>query len=355
MTPDQKFNRYVKISLVGFVLVFVYYIIADIWLPVTPQARVYHPVVQVAPQINGRITQVLVKNHQRVNAGDILFKIDDAPFKLALAQAELALDDAKLTNQQINSQIAAITAQIEAAKAQLNEQKLLKQRAENLIKQQAISQQQRDNILANYKVSKANLLSLQAQLSEAKLKRGAKGENNLTVRHAQNQIAQAKLNLAYTQVRAVSSGVVANLQLTEGLYAKSGQPLLALVSPQIDLIADFREKSLLNMHPGSLAKITFDSRPGAVFNAHISSFEAGVSDGQLTANGLLTETEKSNRWVRDAQRQRIHLQLTDNQADVLNQLQSGARATVQLLPQSSVGQWLGSVQIRFISWLHFIY
>ena len=39
MTPDQKFARYVRLSLVGFILVFLYYVIADIWLPVTPQAQ----------------------------------------------------------------------------------------------------------------------------------------------------------------------------------------------------------------------------------------------------------------------------------------------------------------------------
>ena len=79
-----------------------------------------------------------------------------------------------------------------------------------------------------------------------------------------------------------------------------------------------------------------------------------MSDGQLSANGLLSTTETSNRWVRDAQRQRIHLQLSTNETLLAN-MPSGARATVQLLPDSWFGQWLGSMQIRFISWLHYIY
>jgi len=36
MTPDQKFARYDKVSLAGFIVVFFYYIVADVWLPVTP-------------------------------------------------------------------------------------------------------------------------------------------------------------------------------------------------------------------------------------------------------------------------------------------------------------------------------
>jgi len=84
MTPDQKFARYVKISLVGFILLFIYFVVADLYLPVTPQARVYHPVVQVTPQVSGRVNQVLVDNNQAVKKGETLFLIEVAPFQLAV-------------------------------------------------------------------------------------------------------------------------------------------------------------------------------------------------------------------------------------------------------------------------------
>ena len=128
---------------------------------------------------------------------------------------------------------------------------------------------------------------------------------------------------------------------------------MAVVANKADLVADFREKSLVHVQVGSRAKVSFDALPGKVFNAKIISFEAGVSDGQLNANGLLSATESSNRWVRDAQRQRIHLQL--EQHDMLAKFPSGARATVQLLPESSIGSWFAGMQIRLISVLHFIY
>ena len=104
----------------------------------------------------------------------------------------------------------------------------------------------------------------------------------------------------------------------------------------------------------SIAKVVFDSRPGEVYDAHIASFEAGVSDGQLSANGKLSVTETSNRWVRDAQRQRVHIVLQENE-NLIEGMPSGARATVQLLPESTLGQWFGTLQINAISWLHYIY
>tara|TARA_R110002167_G_C12701790_1_gene653629 strand:- start:6239 stop:7303 length:1065 start_codon:yes stop_codon:yes gene_type:complete len=354
MTPDQKFARYVKCSLVGFILIFIYYVIADIWFPVTPQARVYHSVVQIAPQIGGRVTNVVMSNNQAVEADDLLFEIDNSSYLLVYEQAKLAYDDAKLLNQRLDTNIKVLEAQISAAKAKQHEQKLLKNRGEKLYKQNSISEQNLESIRANFEASESSVTAFEAQLSAAILDRGDSGDNNLALRHAANQLAKAELNLSYTKVRALSGGVVANLQLLDGAYASTGTPLLAIVANKADLVADFREKSLLNMRIGSLAKVVFDSRPGEVYDAKIVSFEAGVSDGQLSANGLLSTTETSNRWVRDAQRQRIHLQLSTNETLLAN-MPSGARATVQLLPDSWFGQWLGSMQIRFISWLHYIY
>ncbi|MEL0634205.1 HlyD family secretion protein [Pseudoalteromonas carrageenovora] len=354
MTPDQKFARYVRFSLIGFIFVFIYYLVADMVLPVTPQARVYHPVVQISPQISGRVTSVEVSNNQTVKAGDVLFSLDQDPYILAKEQAQLALDDAKLQNKRLDTNVKALEAQISAAKAKQHEQALLKSRGEKLFKQKSISEQELESIRANFQASKSNVAALEAQLAEAMLARGESGSQNLAMRHGANQLAQAELNLSYTQVRALSDGTVANLQLLDGAYALAGQPLLAIVAKKADLVADFREKSLSNMKPGSKALVVFDSRPGEVYEAILDTFEAGVSSGQLSANGLLSTTETSNRWVRDAQRQRIHLKLTDHQ-DLIANMPSGSRATVQLLPQSSIGQWFGSIQIRLISWLHYIY
>ena len=354
MTPEQKFTRYVRCSLIAFICVFIYYLIADIFLPVTPQARVYHSVVQISPQVNGRITEVAVENNQAVKTGDLLFSIDQGPYLLALEQAQLALADARLQNKRFDTNIKAIKAQISASKAKLHEQKLSKERGQKLYKQGTLSEQDLEGLVANYEVSKAEQAALKAELSEAILARGELGDNNLALRHAINQVSQAKLNLSYTQVRALSDGVVTNLQLLDGAYASVGKPLLAVVAKKADLVADFREKSLMNMHQDSLARVVFDSRPGKVYQAKISNFEAGVSSGQLNADGSLKTTETSTRWVRDAQRQRIHF-IVEGNKEFMSFLPSGARATVQLLPDNLIGQWFGAVQIHIISWLHYIY
>jgi multidrug resistance efflux pump len=65
----------------------------------------------------------------------------------------------------------------------------------------------------------------------------------------------------------------------------------------------------------------FDALPGHVFRAHVTSSDAGVLAGQEAVNGELSQPETSNRWVRDAQRMRIHVALDET----LTSLPTGAR------------------------------
>ena len=58
-------------------------------MPMTPQARVYHQVTQISPQINGPINEVLVKNNQTVKEGQVLFIIDETPYLIALEKAQI--------------------------------------------------------------------------------------------------------------------------------------------------------------------------------------------------------------------------------------------------------------------------
>ncbi len=75
------------------------------------------------------------------------------------------------------------------------------------------------------------------------------------------------------------------------------------------------------------AAVVFDALPGQVFPAHVTSSDAGILAGQEAVNGQLSQPEQSTRWVRDAQRMRIHVAL-DQPLD--KPLPTGARATVQL-------------------------
>ena len=353
-TPDETFARYVKLALVVFAACFIYFVVADIRMPLTPQARVYHKVTQISPQLNGPIIKVLVSNNQDVKKGQVLFEIDDTPFNIALEKAQIELANVAQENAQIDAQVDAIKAKLAAASAIFDERKGEYQRLNTLVESNVVSQQDVDKANAELKSAEANLSALKAELNQQLVARGERGDHNLKYREARNALNRAELNLAYTRIKAPHEGIMANMQVTKGTYAKQSVPLASVVDNKLDLVADFREKSLTSVEKGVRAKVVFDAIPGKVFAAQVEDFEAGVSDGQLSANGKLAAVEKSNRWVRDAQRQRVHISLDESEAP-LNRLTSGARATVQIVPNSPIESFVANVQIRFISLLHYVY
>lgn len=354
MTPDQIFKRWVQGALAVFVIAFGYFIFADIWMPLSTQARLMHPVVAVAPDVSGQVTQVLVQNNQPVKAGDTLFTLDQRAYVLAVDKAELALEAAKQENVQLDAAIAAARAGVAAYLASADELELEVKRLRQLIGSKSVSQQLLDQTQANYTGALAQLEAAKAQVNELVVRRGETGEGNLLLRQAANALANAQLNLQYTEARAKVDGVISNLQLVAGNYATAGKAVAALVAAQADIVADFREKSLMKVSVGTKASIIFDSLPGQVFAATVVSVDAGIKDGQLPADGSLANPENSDRWVRDAQYLRLHLGLNGSE-QVLAALPSGARATVQLYPSDGPARWLGQMQARFVSLLHYIY
>lgn len=353
MTPEQRFNRWVQFALLVFALAFGYFIIADTHMPLTPESRLLRPVLPVAAQVSGRVIAVAVHANQHVEPGQLLFTLDDRAFRLAVSKAILAQEQAGRENAELDAQIASAEADVQSARIEADNLQRDVGRYEALSVSQSIPAQTRDQTRAKYRGALAAIAAAGARLNQLRTLRGAAGEGNLQLRQARNDLAEAQLALDYTQVRATSAGVVTNLQLVAGDYAVAGGAVLALVGDQGDLVADFREKSLRGALPGTLALVSFDALPGQVFSAHVSSHEAGIGDGQYLANGTLAEPEVSDRWVRDAQRMRIHVAL-DQWPERL--MPTGARATVQLLPGGNpVVHALGAMQIGLVSMVHYVY
>lgn len=353
MTADEKFAKWVKRALVAFIALFAYFLWADLALPLTPQAMVTRVVTQVAPQVDGTVEQVLVKNNQYVEQGDPLFTIDSRPFRLQLQQAELALQQAQQSNHQLDAQIRVAQAQLKSARATADEQSREAQRINDLVEEGSTSQQAFDQAHSAALQAQANVEAMLSELERLRVQRGEPDNaKNLLIQQAKNAVDNAKLNLSYSTVRAQHAGRISNLKLSEGVYARQGVPLLALVSPHADIVADFREKNLRHVVPGQRALVVFDAEPGTVYRATINSIDAGVTAGQLSADGALAQPITSNRWVRDAQRLRVHLSLKQGEQ---NNRPAGARATVQIVPENTVKAAIAQAQVRLLGWLHYIY
>ncbi|MGY4879086.1 HlyD family secretion protein [Vreelandella aquamarina] len=353
MSPDQRFTRWVKIALTMFFLLFIYFLLADSFMPMTPEARAMRPVTRIAPELSGPVQDVVVRDHQTVQKGDVLFRLDPAPFHIAHTQARLKREQAEQENARLAAELEAARAAFTSAQATFEERRAERRRGEALVGRQGISRQQYEQQVAAEHTAQAAVASAQARIESLEVQLGAEGDDNLRLRQADNTLEKAALDVERSVVKAPESGKVTNLQLQPGHYVQAGQPVVALVASSVDVVADFREKSLRHIAIGDEASVVFDALPGRVFAGHVSAFDAGTRAGQQSADGQLVDIPASDRWIRDAQRARIHVALDDPLTELPP---SGARATVQLVPgEYALARPFAWLQSHFISWLHYVY
>lgn len=353
MTPDGRFRMWMFGSLALIGAAFVYYLIADIHMPLSPEARLTYHVTQVAPEVSGRVVDVRVRNNQEVLRGQLLFRIDPDTYRTAVRQAELQVEQALEDNSQLDAAVAASAAEVRRAQAQRDDAERELRRFRELIDARYVSHSELDQSQARRDVASASLQAARASLNAARVQRGDDGDRSLRLRRARNLLANAQLDLRRSEVFALAPGIVSNMRLVPGTYAQAGAPKLALISTTPNLQADFREKALLHVRRGTRAQVAFDAFPGRLFDAEVTSLDAGVARGQIDPDGRLAAPDQNDRWVRDAERVRVNLRLLESPP---RPLMTGARATVQLHPQpEGLRRWLGGVQIRLVTLLHYVY
>lgn len=354
MTPDAHFNRWMKRAIILFFVIFTYLVIADMTIPMTSYSTVQRPVLSIAPQVSGKVVEVAVHNNQPVKQGDLLFKLEDSDYRLAEHQAELALQQAYQSNATLKANIAEADAELASAKVSLQESEREYHRLNKLHGQDLVSEQQLDQAQTQMQASRANLKAIEARKTAILIELGEDENNNIDVNRARNALDNARLNLARTEIRAPQNGVISNMQLVSGMVAQSGQALLSLVVTGNDRItADFREKSVSNIQPGTAALIVYDALPGQLFEGKLASRDFGIAQGQNMANGVLATPDDSDRWVRDAQRVRVYIK---QEGELPTSLISGSKATVMVeSSDSSIFRFIGHIQMRIVSLLHYVY
>ena len=264
----------------------------------TDDAQVKQDIVSVSPQVTGPISQVLVKNGSRVTRGQVLFRIDPAPFRVALEQAEAQLAAAKLQTSQLRTQAAGTGADIVGEQANLAIKKNALGRQQALLKKGFTTRSDYDDALNEVMTAEQDLADARARAANAHAAI-APGEQP-SIAQAQAAVDKARLDLSRTEIRAPMDGVVENADnLQIGQMAVLGLGMLSLVHSQSAWVeANFKEKDVGRMVPGEKAKIEVDAYPGKDFPAHVQSIGAGTG----SEFSLLPAQNANGNWVKVTQR-----------------------------------------------------
>ncbi|MCO6418989.1 HlyD family secretion protein [Siccirubricoccus sp. KC 17139] len=295
----------------------------------TENAYVKADIVQIAPEIAGRVAEVAVRDHARVQSGEVLLRIDPEPFRLALAKAEAELDSAR--------------AQVETARATyhetLSELGELESRAEFLSRQarrqqdlaaRGVSPAARlEETLSDAQVARERINVLRQRL--ARLLTTLKGNPELptddhpSVREQLAERDRAALDLARTVVTAPVGGTIVNMRLQRGEQVRAATPVFSLVSERRPWVeANLKETTLTHVAPGQQVKVVLDIYPDLAWVGVVES----ISPATGAEFAILPPQNASGNWVKVVQRLPVRVRLEPFPGEP--PLRAGATATVAI-------------------------
>jgi membrane fusion protein (multidrug efflux system) len=279
----------------------------------TEDAYVMAARTAISANVSGRVVALAVHDNQAVQRGDLLYRLDDAPYRIYVQEAEAQLATATLQIQSLKATYMQRQADLAAAQDTLAFQQSELDRQRKLIAAGIASQAQVDRATHAFDEARSRLASVQHEITGAIAQLG--GNPNIepskhpAVMQAQAALDRARLNLSYTTITAPSDGVVTRVeQLQVGSYIAASTPVFALVSiHDVWLEANFKEDQLGHMRPGQTANIRIDSYPGRTFRGRIAS----VSPGTGSQFSMLPAENATGNWVKVVQRLPVRVELQD--------------------------------------------
>ena len=284
----------------------------------TDDAFIDGHVVPVSSRVSGHLAKIYIEDNQLVQKGDLLAELDSADFQTRLAAAEAALQTAEATSKARATGIAAARDDWEQSKADLVAAEARELRANahlkriaSLVPEHAASQDSLEEATAASNVARADVTAMRekinAKQSAVEQAKSAATATESAVRQAKAELEQATLNHSYTKIYAPIAGHVTRKSIELGEFVQVGQPLLALVDPDVWVVANFKETQLAKIRPGQSVTVTVDTRPGVEFAAHIDS----VQRGSGARFSLLPPENATGNYVKVVQRVPVKIVFDD--------------------------------------------
>jgi len=309
--------------------------------PRTDDAEVFANFIGIAPQVEGPIIRLNVRDNQFARQGELLYEIDERPYEYALERAasEQAALEGQISDEQrrINALVSAVSvaqanihsskadvarwaAAVDQARAEVasGEQGVNRARAEwmyannnlhrlePLLTKQFVTVDQVDRARTSEIAESEALKQAESQLRlsqaalQSTLAQYERSEANVDESKAQHQQAQnavttleplinqrgareaavrdARYNLTNCKVYAPFDALVTNLTISEGAYAHAGQQVFTIIDARTWwAVGNFREGQLQHIAPGMRADVYLLSMPSRRFSGVVDSIGFGVT------------------------------------------------------------------------------
>jgi HlyD family secretion protein len=257
--------------------------------------------VQVGSQVSGIVMALFADFNTKVTKGELIARIDPAPFQAKVDQAQANLDAARaaVANAQAgvqqalagiqaaNSSLAAAQANVLKAEAVAEDAKVKVDRRVIMVKQGADSKEDLETAQTTYKSAVADHNALVAQQhaveDSVKVAQAQLNVANSILTASQAQVKQfaaarqsAQIDLDHTNITAPVDGVVVsrNVDVGQTVAASLAAPTLFLIAQDLTKMqvdTNVSEADVGRVRVSQPATFTVDAYPGQVFTGNVTS------------------------------------------------------------------------------------
>lgn len=273
----------------------------DITLRITASGQVEAiQLVNISPKTSGQLVDLRVEQGEKVKQGQIIARMDDRSLQAQLIQAHAKLQQAQAQLAKARAgnrwqEIDQAQARADAAQASANLSQARIKRYRHLAQLGAISQDELDQYLSEYRSGRANLQEAQRQVSLQKS--GSRPEEiaaqQAAVTAAQGELKAVQVQVQDTIIRAPFYGVVTQKYATVGAFvtpttsasitASATSSSIVAIANGVEIVAKVSETDIAQIKQGQQVEIVADAYPNQVFKGRVSSVApAAVEEQNVT-------------------------------------------------------------------------
>lgn len=300
-------------------------------------AQIEQYVSPVNLRASGYIRKIYFTEHQNVHKGDTLLVLDDREYKIRVMEAEAALKDAQAgatvigatlqTTQTTASVYEASISEVEIRLAKLEKDRT---RYQNLVKRNAATPIQLEQIETEYEATRKKLEALKRQqkaaLSGVNEVSHRRENTEAAIQRATAALEMARLNLSYTVVVAPCDGKLGRRALEEGQFITAGQTITYILpDTQKWVIANYKETQIENLSVGQEVVITVDAISNKEFTGKITA----ISGATGSKYSLVPTDNSAGNFVKIQQRIPVRIDFTDLSKEDNDRLAAGMMVVVK--------------------------
>ncbi|MEK7847036.1 MAG: efflux RND transporter periplasmic adaptor subunit, partial [Nitrospinota bacterium] len=241
---------------------------------------------KISSRINGRVIRVGFNEGDMVKAGEelIVLETEEASANIKMVEANLSL--AKVRYEQAKAAFEVekklVNLRIQETEANRKEASAALRRAQDMMRQGIISDQQMDTTLRNYDVAHAVYESALASKEGVVLKEKEMLAAKTEVEHLEESLRIAVIQKDYLKIAAPFNGIISFKQVEVGEMVLPGVALTEIVdNNSLYVHAPVDEADIHKIHEGQEVKITVDAFPDAEFIGKIYEISPIVSEDKL--------------------------------------------------------------------------